>query len=301
MANERDHHLEPDILELFAGKGTQLFSYNSLAPGSAIPQVGEINAVKVRRVLQMLKDFARGPLETLRVFDFGCAEGVYAIETALRGARVHAFDARTERLEQGRAIAERLGLDGLTFEQADIRAIDATTHGDADVVFLLGILYHLGSEDLFKVLKNVRALCRQFVIIETWVAVDAKDCIEYEGDSYRGTLVREHHDSDPQAVRAGRLLASIDNSHSFRPTREALFRALGNCGYTSVCECHLPAYPGMPEDRVTLVACTSEPVRLSSYPWLNELDEAAIAKRLEAYASQLQAQWSGGDSPGGER
>ncbi|MBP6682287.1 MAG: class I SAM-dependent methyltransferase [Halioglobus sp.] len=284
MATERPHALDADTLQMFASKGTQLFNYRTLEPGGQIPQVGEINAVKVRRVMQLLRDFARGPLAELQVFDFGCAEGVYAIEAALRGVRVKAFDARTPRMEQGRAAAQRLGLANLQFELADIRTINTASHGQADVVLLLGILYHLDSEDLLRVLANVHALCRQFVIIETWVALEAIDTVEISGASYQGMRVREHGDQDTQVERERRLLASMDNSFSFRPTRDSLFAALHRVGFTSICECHLPLYPGMPPDRITLVAHRGEPVALSSYPWINGMSEAQIARHLEDYA-----------------
>jgi len=49
---------------------------------------GAQNAVKVRRILQLTKDLARSKIGDLRILDLGCAEGVYAIEAALRGADV---------------------------------------------------------------------------------------------------------------------------------------------------------------------------------------------------------------------
>ncbi len=287
MARKHPHELDPETLEVFARKGTQLFDYRSLDPGAEVPQVGEINAVKVRRVMQLLTDFARGPVSDLRVFDFGCAEGVYAIEAALRGASVQAFDARTARMDLGRNAARRLCLENLRFEQADIRHIDAGSHGTADVVLLLGILYHLDVADLFQVLHNVHALCRQFVIIETWISLEPLEQFEYQGSSYQGARVREHANRDSADERDRRLLASLDNTFSFRPTRESLFSALHNVGFTSVCECHVPLYPGMPRDRVTLIAARGEPVKLSSYPWINELGEADIARRLGDYAAGL--------------
>ena len=288
MPIEREYLLDPETLELFASKGTQLFSYRTLDPGAEIPQVGEINAVKVRRVMQLLADFSRRPLADKRIIDFGCAEGVYAIEAALRGATVNAFDARSARMDQGRSAARRLGLENLQFEQVDIRNIDTGTHGQADVVFLLGILYHLDTDDLFRVLGNVHALCRQLVIIETWVALEPTERVAHGGFEYEGARVREHADQDSSGERDSRLLASLDNTFSFRPTRDSLFRALYNTGFTSICECHVPLYPDMPRDRVTLVATKGEPVKVSSYPWINGMDEADIARRLRDYAAELQ-------------
>lgn len=287
MSEERPISLDPQTLRLFADKGTQLLQYTSFAPGTDTPQLGEINAVKVRRVMQLIRDCARRPLNELQLFDFGCAEGVYAIEAALRGARVQAFDARDERMEQGRAAAGRLALSKLAFHREDIRDITAGTHGEADVVLLLGILYHLDTGDFFRVLRNVHDLCRGFVIIETRIALEGSETITHDGVEYRGVRVREHASNDSRQERDRRLLASIDNEHSFWPTRGSLFAALDQAGFTSVCECHVPRYPETPRDRVTLIAYRGERVKLSSYPWINEMDEPEIARRLAAYAEQL--------------
>lgn len=287
MSDERLISLDPETLRLFADKGTQLLTYKSLAPGTQVPQLGEINAVKVRRMMQLLRDHVRKPLIETHVFDFGCAEGVYAIEAALRGAQVRAFDARSERMDQGRRAAERMKLNNISFERQDIRNVTAETHGTADVVLLLGILYHLDVGDFFRVLRNVSGLCRQFAIIETRVALDGTETFDHDGVGYRGARVREHRDDDSAQKRDSRLLASIDNKHSFWPTRQSLFAALDDAGFTSVCECHVPRYPETPPDRVTLIASRGEGVKVSSYPWINGMDESQIARYLEEYARKM--------------
>jgi len=298
MPSERVYSLDPQTLQLFAEKGTQLFAYKRPEEIIESPQVGEINAVKVRRVMQLLRDYVPVPIDQLQVYDFGCAEGVYAIEAALRGARVRAFDGRSARMDLGRAAAQRLDLGRLHFELADIRQVTAASHGPADVVLLLGILYHLTAADLVQVLANVRGLCRRFAIIETRVTTDDREHFLHEGVEYRGGLVREHGDDDSRERRDGRLLGSLDNSHSFWPDRASLYRLLAAAGFSSVCECQVPLYPGMPDDRVMLVARCGEPVQVSAYPWLNDLDEEAIADRLSRYRAVLAGR-PAGDMPGG--
>src|SRR6266478_5544725 len=101
MTTETVHPLDPETLKLFAAKGTQG------RPG--IPQVANANGVKVRRVMQITSDLTKMPFEQLRILDLACGEGVYAIEAALRGAKVIAVDARTERMDEGARAARRLG------------------------------------------------------------------------------------------------------------------------------------------------------------------------------------------------
>jgi SAM-dependent methyltransferase len=271
---EEIHNLDEDALALFARKG--------LEAGPDAPQVGEANAVKVRRVMQLTSDLAAQPFEELRILDLGCGEGVYAIEAALRGAEVVAIDARTERMNEGAAVAARHGLDRVTFSQEDVRAIAADTHGEFDVVYCLGLLYHLDSPDAFELLGRINALCRELLVIDTLIATEPQVEVEFEGRTYEGARVREHQAGDTAEVRRSRVLRSIDNEFAFRFTRHALVRAVAASGFSSVLECHAPLEPGKADDRITLAAMTGKPVSLSTYPWLNDATEAEIERRLRA-------------------
>src|SRR6185312_7210034 len=105
------------------------------------------------------RDLAGRPFDTLRILDLGCGEGAYAIEAALRGAEVLALDARTQRMALGAACAVHHGLRRVRFVQEDVRRLTRTTHGTFDVVYLLGLLYHLDVPDLFSVLEHVADVC----------------------------------------------------------------------------------------------------------------------------------------------
>src|SRR2546426_1849768 len=178
MRSEAVHPLDPETLELFASKGQQR--------GSAMAQAGNANAVKVRRVFQVLRDLAEPAGNTLRILDLACGEGVYAIEAALRGADVLALDGRTERMGEGARAAARLGLDNLRFEQSDVREVKAASHGHFDVIFFLGILYHLDAPDVFHVLENVHEMCRQMVIIDTHICLNPWLELKHRGRAYEG-------------------------------------------------------------------------------------------------------------------
>jgi SAM-dependent methyltransferase len=271
---EEIRNLDEDALAVFARKG--------LEAGPDAPQVGEANAVKVRRVMQLTSDLSSKPFDELRILDLGCGEGVYAIEAGLRDAEVLAIDARTERMNEGAAVAARHGLDRVTFSQEDVRAVAVDTHGEFDVVYCLGLLYHLDSPDVFELLQSVHGLCRELLLVDTLIATAPEVEIEFDGRAYEGTRVREHQASDPAEVRRSRVLRSIDNEFAVRLTRSALVRALSDTGFSTVLECHAPLEPGKPDDRITLAALKGEPVSLSTYPWLNDADETAIERRLRA-------------------
>jgi SAM-dependent methyltransferase len=275
MPSERIHHLNSEDLEVFSRKGRDR------------PRNANANGLKVRRVMQIIRDLAKPPFDQLRIFDFACGEGVYAIEAALRGANVVAFDARMERMSEGKKIKDHLGLDNLRFEQTDIRNINVESHGSADVVLFLGILYHLSHHDVFTVLCNIYNICHQFVIIDTHISLHGQIKIEHDGQNYEGKQFREHADNDPETVRRSRLLSSVDNSLSFWFTRESLFRLLNDVGFTSVFECNIPLEPFKPKDRITIIACRGKPVKVSSYPWVNDKTEDQIRLCLSSVDQKI--------------
>lgn len=263
--------LDDDALEVFVRKG--------LEAGVGAPQVGEGNAVKVRRVLQATSDLA-GPLDGLRILDLGCGEGVYAIEAGMRGAEVLAVDVRTERMSEGAAIAERHGLEKVRFRQADARELRSEHEGTFDVVWCLGLLYHLDAPELFDLVSSMRALATRLVVIDTLISTDPDDEVVHEGRAYAGSRVREHEDDDPEEVRRSRLLRSIDSIFAFHLARDSLVRALDDAGFSSVLECRAPLEPGKADDRITLAALCGERAALATYPQVNGLSEDEIAERL---------------------
>lgn len=273
MTDERVHALDAEALELFARKGRE--------GGPNIAQSGPANGVKVRRVMQVTRDLAGRPFSELRILDLGCGEGVYAIEAGLRGARVTALDARTQRMAQGEACAKRHGLANVTFVEEDVRRVSRERLGAFDVVYFLGLLYHLDGPDVFPVLESVFALSSRLLIVDTLISLTGESAVVRDGREYRGRFVREHEDSDPPEVRRAKVLKSIDNALSFRFTRSALLAALHDVGFTSVYDCGVPLEPGKAEDRITLAAVKGTPVVLSTYPWVNGLTEPEIARALE--------------------
>jgi 2-polyprenyl-3-methyl-5-hydroxy-6-metoxy-1,4-benzoquinol methylase len=272
MNEESVRILDSKALDLFARKGSE--------GGPSIPQTGQANGVKVRRIMQITRDLARRPFPELRILDLGCGEGVYAIEAGLRGAEVLALDARTQRMDQGAACAARHGLTNVRFIQKDVRHVTCEALGSFDVVYLLGLLYHLDAPDVFSVLENLYGLCTGMLVVDTLISLAAEIQVEWQGQAYRGRRCREHADKDIDEVRRSRILRSIDNTFSFRFTKESLLNALRNVGFTSTYECHLPFEPGKAEDRITLVALKGVPVLLSTYPWVNHKSEAEIERVL---------------------
>ena len=205
---------------------------------------------------------------------------MYAIEAALHGAEVVAIDVRSERMDLGAEIAARHGLDRIEFRREDALGIGRDTHGGFDVVYALGLIYHLDWPQQFELLERIPGLCEKALIVDTVISVDGPTEFRRGGRTYRGERQREHADEDPAEVRRSRLLRSLENTFAVRLTRQSLARALGDAGFTCVLECLLPAEPGKGPDRVTMAALAGEAVELGTYPWINRLPEEEIGRRL---------------------
>jgi SAM-dependent methyltransferase len=283
-SRELIHALDDDALRVFAAKGTQA--------GPEIPQQGNANAVKVRRILQLTRDLAGKSFDQLRILDLACGEGVYSIEAALRGAEVVAIDGRTERMNDGVAIAKRAGLTRLRFEEGDIRAVTRHTHGKFDVVYFLGILYHLDGIDACRTLEHIREMTDGLLVVDTHIALTGGEELEFRGQRYAGARHREHDEGDSAIIRKARVLMSLDNTYSYWFTRDSLVRLLVDVGFPSVGEIHAPLEPGKPEHRVTLFAGGTERVKVSAYPWVNDLPEEAIAQSLQSGAANTRLEAS---------
>lgn len=270
--------MDKESLELFARKGT---------PSSRQrPPETNLNGLKVRRILQWMSDLPGVPLSQLRVLDLACGEGVYAIEAACHGAAVVAIDGRTERMEEGRRAAARLGLAKLRFEQGDVRQVTRDTHGTFDVVMFLGILYHLDRNHILPVLKNLRGLCTRMLLIDTHIALNASDHFMIDGRRYEGREVREHSEADAPEVRLSRQQLSLDDPLSFWLTRDSLCRLLREAGFTSVAECQVPLEPLKPINRITLAAVPGNPKEIATYPWINGATEEELLERCREEVRQ---------------
>jgi tRNA (mo5U34)-methyltransferase len=200
---------------------------NGAATSVPEPVVREIHDTRARLVFPALERTFGGRWADVDCLDMACHQGWFAIQTALRGARVRGVDIRTEHVERARMVAALAGLDKVEFVQANLFDLDPSRIGTYDLTLFLGILYHL--ENPVGALKVARGLTRELCVIETQVAREAPDLTYAWG-------------SDPN-LRTGRAMAvgRVDEHHAAEgeavvllPTLAALHDLLRAAGFADV-------------------------------------------------------------------
>jgi hypothetical protein len=215
----------------------------------------EGDEIKLRRVLQIVSDITRRPLESLRLLDLACHEGIYAIEFARHGARVVGIEGREAHIEKAKFVKNALSLNNLDIHQDDVRNLSKTKYGTFDVVLCLGILYHLDVPDVFSFIESIAEVCDDVAVIDTRIALGPTESYTYKGTKYWGIRIEEgHKPTDSSAEKMKKYWASLDNLTSFNLSRISLYCMLSRVGFTSVYECYIPPEPAKPIDRITVLA-----------------------------------------------
>lgn len=100
---------------------------------------GDFPAFKWRQI----EPYIPPRLDGWRVLDVGCNAGFYSFELARRGADVMGIDVEPLYLEQARWAARELGLqDRVRFRQMEVYEL-AGEHDQFDLVWFMGVFYHL--------------------------------------------------------------------------------------------------------------------------------------------------------------
>jgi hypothetical protein len=152
-----------------------------------------------------------------------------------------------------------------------VRNLSEAKYGRFDVVLCLGILYHLDVPDVFSFVERIGEVCDDIAIIDTRIAFGPTQSCEYKGTKYWGHRIQEgHKPTDKAADKIKRYWASLDNLTSFHLSRTSLYSLLGRVGFTSVYECHVPAEPAKPIDRITLVAMKGRRRQIMNAPLMEQ-------------------------------
>ena len=132
---------------------------------SADPTLDHNHHMKMQLVLPWIRDNVKGK----RVLDVFCANGAFALEAALAGAReVLGVDFSSERVACANFLASTLpnAVAGVPkFITGDVYEVNRYVSEPFDVVLALGGLYHVADPPY--VLTQIRRLTREVLIVQT--------------------------------------------------------------------------------------------------------------------------------------
>ena len=178
---------------------------------------GSYHAEVDGRLRQFLEHYPRPG----RVLELGCLEGGHTFPLARVAEEVVAIDSRAQNLTRAQWVAEQLECPNILWIEANLETFALADLGRFDVVFNVGLLYHLPRPKLL--LERLAAVADKMYL---WTHVAPEELDGAVRDGYRGMLYDEHGVGDP--------LSGMSES-SFWPTLEELLRMLGDVGFVD-CE-----------------------------------------------------------------
>jgi hypothetical protein len=185
----------------------------------------------------------KGKFEGLTVLDLTSAEGQHSIELAMAGAaRVVGIEGRKLYVDRSTFIAKCFGAQNVEFRQGDVRKIVPSELGTFDLVLFFGILHHLGADDFLPMLKLLRQVTGDTLMLYTHTAESGADVrfghrltpAAPNKDGYVGRLYREHPDGLTPEELERRVRSSLDNTFSFWAKEGELLRAIKQAGFSYV-------------------------------------------------------------------
>lgn len=125
---------------------------------------GRFLVQSVRAALE--REFTHEQMAQMSIADVGCYDGWVLHELSdLPFARMVGIEPREKNLLKGKVVRETLGVrTRVEFQVGEIESLSLSSE-QFDVVLCLGLLHHLESIPL--ALRNLRAVCRRFLYLET--------------------------------------------------------------------------------------------------------------------------------------
>ena len=242
---------------------------------------------RLKRILQVVSDLSKKPLNKIRVLDLGSLDGQFSLEFAYHESDVVGVEVRHANIMKSEFCKRTLELQNVTFLEGDARNISLEEHGRFDVIICSGLLYHLTATDAIELVKKMYQMTENLLVLDTHISLRPEFEFPYEGSSYFGHLHREHGDDESQEVKETRILASWDNPNSFWFTRPSLVNILNKTGFTSIYEAFTPAHKNYGndgfehEDRCTFVAVKGNQEYLFTSPSANNTNESFDESQLQ--------------------
>lgn len=142
---------------------------NGATTESVNDEIAQIHRTRTTAIFGHLERLFGQRWEEVTCLDLACHEGWFSFQTALRGATsVRGVDIRPEHIEKAQWLREVTGITHTRFEVGDLLTLDPATIGVFDLVFFVGIFYHL--ENPMAALRVARSLTKKVCVLEGQVA-----------------------------------------------------------------------------------------------------------------------------------
>lgn len=195
------------------------------------PEVAVIHPDRWRLLEAALAPLCKGDFTQLSCLDLGCNQGYFSIRLAQLGCQpVVGVDARAANIQDADLMRRIYGLPQVQFRHLDLWRINPNEFGQFDVVMMFGLLYNL--ENPLGALRLARSLARRVVVIETQVAPDLSEPINWgNANSFKSVegsfaLVDQQGETDLPFMSLSRL--------ALCPGREGLLAAMRMLGFARV-------------------------------------------------------------------
>lgn len=118
-----------------------------------------------------LVEFLGGSLKGKRVLDIGCNAGYWTLQAIQRDCDFAlGIDGRQVHIDQANFVFDVHGIssDRYKFIKGDLYDIDFSSLGQFDIVFCLGLLYHINRP--IQLLENIEKVSPEILIIDTYLS-----------------------------------------------------------------------------------------------------------------------------------
>ena len=155
-----------------------------------------------------------GSLKGKRVLDIGCNAGFWSLQAIEADcAYVLGVDGRQMHVDQAKLVFETKGIDPKRFDfvQGDIFEYDFGQHGEFDIVFYFGLMYHINKPVVL--MEKIAEVNSDVVIIDTDLS------------TLKGPFLEIHHEplDDPRNA--------VFNTMVLWPTKQAVAAIARQSGY----------------------------------------------------------------------
>jgi SAM-dependent methyltransferase len=211
----------------------------TFADGTRTPLLSEglraIHAVRLAMIVDLLDitSLQRGT----SVLDVACNEGWFGLELAKRGATdVLGIDSRPRNIEKAELARDRVGLHACRFAVGDVTEMALPP---ADVVLLLGIVYHV--EDPIRLIRRAAAAARRVLFVETQL-LKPHEPLRF---GWGSPAPRESPDAFAMLREdAATNDLSAERGFSLVPNASAVISILRDIGFRSIAQLHHNAVIG---------------------------------------------------------